>query len=114
MTGLRCLLDTTIVSDLVRNPSGAVAQKVGQVGSRGIATSILSVVELDYGCAKRGSSRLLRPIEAVQVEAVQVEAVPEAIDVALVVKQNLRAYLSCKTSISGEFFHPTLDLILRC
>ncbi len=109
MTGLRCLLDTTIVSDLVRNPSGAVAQKIGQVGSRGIATSILSVAELRYGCAKRGSVRLLR-----QVEAVQVETVLEAIDVVPFVKQNLRAYLSCKTSISGEFFHPTLDLILRC
>jgi tRNA(fMet)-specific endonuclease VapC len=65
MSGPRFLLDTNILSDLIRNPSGAVARQIGVVGSRGIATSIVSVAELRYGCAKRGSARLLRQVEAV-------------------------------------------------
>ena len=71
MSGPRFLLDTNILSDLIRNPSGAVARQIAWVGSKGIATSIVSVAELRYGCAKRGSARLLR----------QVGAVLEAIDV---------------------------------
>lgn len=71
MSGPRFLLDTNIVSNLIRHPSGMVAQQIGRVGSRGIATSIISVAELRYGCAKRGSARLTR----------QVEAVLEAIDI---------------------------------
>lgn len=41
-----------------------------------IAMSIISVAELRYGCAKRGSARLLRPVEAVldAIDVVPVEA----------------------------------------
>lgn len=65
MSGPRFLLDTNILSDLIRNPSGAVSRQIGVVGSRGIAASIVSVAELRYGCAKRGSARLLRQVEAI-------------------------------------------------
>ncbi len=71
MTGPRFLLDTNIVSELIRNPSGTVARKIGQVGSRGIATSIISAAELRYGCAKRGSVRLLAHVDSV-LEAIEV------------------------------------------
>lgn len=59
------LVDTTIVSDLVRRPNGPVAQAIGRIGHRGIATSIVSVTELRSGCARRGSARLLDQVEAV-------------------------------------------------
>ncbi|AWN50892.1 type II toxin-antitoxin system VapC family toxin [Methylobacterium sp. 17Sr1-1] len=65
MSALRFLLDTNVVSDLVRNPSGSVARRISEIGSHGIATSIISVAELRYGCAKRGSTRLLQQVEAV-------------------------------------------------
>lgn len=34
------LLDTNIISDLIRNPFGAAAQRIAQLGAKGICTSI--------------------------------------------------------------------------
>lgn len=66
MSAPRYLLDTNIISDLVRNPTGGrAAQHVAKVGSHGMATSIIVAAELRYGCAKRGSAKLLQQVEAV-------------------------------------------------
>ena len=62
---MRFLLDTNIVSDLVRNPQGRVAQKIRQVGERRVCTSIIVASELRYGAAKRQSVRLAAQLEAV-------------------------------------------------
>jgi tRNA(fMet)-specific endonuclease VapC len=59
------LLDTNIVSDLVRNPQGKVAQRVHQVGEAQVCTSIIVAAELRYGAAKRASPRLTAQVEAV-------------------------------------------------
>ena len=59
------LLDTNIISDLIRNPSGAAAQRIEQLGAKGICTSIVVAAELRYGCAKKGSPRLLEKVDAV-------------------------------------------------
>lgn len=61
----RYLLDTNIVSDLVRNPQGTAAGKIARVGEDAIATSIIVAAELRYGAAKRASARLTRQLEAV-------------------------------------------------
>jgi len=61
----RYLLDTNIVSDLVRNPQGRAAQRVAGVGDEAVCTSIIVAAELRYGCAKNGSQRLRRAVEAV-------------------------------------------------
>lgn len=61
----RYLLDTNIVSDLVRNPQGAAAAKIARVGENAIATSIIVAAELRYGAAKRASARLSRQLGAV-------------------------------------------------
>jgi tRNA(fMet)-specific endonuclease VapC len=61
----RFLLDTNIVSDLVRNPRGTVAQRVAEVGSEGIAISVITTAELRFGCVKKGSWRLTSPVDAV-------------------------------------------------
>ena len=58
------LLDTNIISDLIRNPSGAAAQRIAQLGAKGICTSIVVAAELGYGCAKKGSPRLLAKVQA--------------------------------------------------
>ena len=68
---MRYLLDTNIVSDLVRNPLGRITQHIRQVGETQVCTSIIVAAELRYGAAKRGSPRL----------TVQLEAVLAAIDV---------------------------------
>ena len=62
---MRYLLDTNIVSDLVRNPQGRAAEHVRKVGEAQVCTSIIVVAELRYGAAKRGSQRLTRQLEAV-------------------------------------------------
>jgi tRNA(fMet)-specific endonuclease VapC len=59
------LLDTNIISDLVRNPGGQAAERLAEVGDGDIATSVIVVGELRYGCLKKGSARLTERVEAV-------------------------------------------------
>jgi tRNA(fMet)-specific endonuclease VapC len=59
----RYLLDTNIVSDLIRNPQGRAARRIAKVGEDKICTSIIVAAELRYGCAKSGSERLLKAVE---------------------------------------------------
>jgi tRNA(fMet)-specific endonuclease VapC len=61
----RYLLDTNIVSDLVRNPQGRVAQRIAQVGEARVCTSIVVSAELHFGAEKKGSPRLKAQLEAV-------------------------------------------------
>jgi tRNA(fMet)-specific endonuclease VapC len=62
---MRYLLDTNIVSDLVRNPQGKVADQIIKVGETKICTSIIVAAELHYGSKKKQSQRLSSQIEAV-------------------------------------------------
>jgi tRNA(fMet)-specific endonuclease VapC len=62
---MRHLLDTNVVSDLVRNPQGPVAEHIRRVGEAQVCTSIIVAAELRYGAAKKGSPRLARQLEAV-------------------------------------------------
>jgi tRNA(fMet)-specific endonuclease VapC len=57
------MLDTNIVSDLIRNPQGRVAKRIGRAGEDSICTSIIVAAELHYGCARSGSSRLRKAVE---------------------------------------------------
>jgi tRNA(fMet)-specific endonuclease VapC len=62
---MRYLLDTNILSDLVRNPQGNVARHITDVGEAQICTSIIVAAELRFGAAKLGPGRLSSRIEAV-------------------------------------------------
>ena len=62
---MRYLLDTNIVSDLVRNPQGRVAQKIRKVGERQVCTSIIVASELRYGAAKKQSPKLTAQLQVV-------------------------------------------------
>lgn len=64
-TSLRYLLDTNIVSDIVRNPQGAVAARIAEMGEQQVCTSIVVASELRFGAEKSGSTRLKRQLEAV-------------------------------------------------
>jgi tRNA(fMet)-specific endonuclease VapC len=61
----RYMLDTNIISDLIRNPQGRAAKRIAKVGDNNICTSIIVAAELRYGCAKNGSKRLLKAVEDV-------------------------------------------------
>jgi tRNA(fMet)-specific endonuclease VapC len=78
---MRYLLDTNIVSDLVRNPQGKVAQHIRKVGEAQVSTSIIVAAELRYGAAKKGSPRLTAQLEAVlgALEVLPFEAPADAI-----------------------------------
>jgi tRNA(fMet)-specific endonuclease VapC len=57
------MLDTNIISDLIRNPQGRAAKRIAKAGEDNICTSIIVAAELRYGCAKSGSKRLLKAVE---------------------------------------------------
>jgi tRNA(fMet)-specific endonuclease VapC len=62
------MLDTNIISDLVRNPQGKAAKQIAKRNEDDICTSIIVAAELRYGCAKSGSTRLLRAVEDLLAE----------------------------------------------
>jgi tRNA(fMet)-specific endonuclease VapC len=62
---MRYLLDTNIVSNLVRNPRGRVADRIKAIGEQNICTSIIVAAELRYGTTKKASPRLSTQVEAV-------------------------------------------------
>ena len=61
----RYLLDTNIVSDLIRNPQGNIAKRIASVGEAAVYTSIIVASELRYGAAKKGSPGLSAKVDAV-------------------------------------------------
>jgi len=62
------MLDTNIISDLIRNPQGRAAKRIAKVGEENICTSVTVAAELRYGCAKSGSTRLLKAVEDLLAE----------------------------------------------
>ncbi|MDZ7811006.1 MAG: type II toxin-antitoxin system VapC family toxin [Arhodomonas sp.] len=60
---LRYLLDTNVISDLVRRPGGRVAARIAEVGEDSIGTNIVVAAELRYGAEKSGSRKLAERID---------------------------------------------------
>jgi tRNA(fMet)-specific endonuclease VapC len=75
------LLDTNILSDLVRNPQGSVATRIAEVGEARICTSIIVAAELRFGAAKKGSERLARQLERI-LSAIEIHALDAPADAA--------------------------------
>jgi tRNA(fMet)-specific endonuclease VapC len=61
----RYLLDTNIVSALVRDPQGPVTHHIARVGEDQICTSIVVACELRFGAAKKASRKLTEQLERV-------------------------------------------------
>jgi len=59
------LLDTNILSDLIRNPQGRVVEKIATVGESVICTSIIVASELRFGAEKRQSKKLTNQLELI-------------------------------------------------
>jgi tRNA(fMet)-specific endonuclease VapC len=64
-TSLAYLLDTNILSDLVRNPQGLVAEQITRAGEDTVCTSIIVAAELRYGAAKSNSAKLAERIDII-------------------------------------------------
>ena len=62
---MRYLLDTSVASDLVRNPRGVVAGRVASAGEGTVCTSIVAAAELRFGAAKSGSPKLADRVDLI-------------------------------------------------
>jgi tRNA(fMet)-specific endonuclease VapC len=85
----RYLLDTNILSDLVRHPQGTVAKRIALEGEKSICTSLIVAGELRFGAIKRGSERLTIQLEAI-LSALEILPLEEPVDRRY---GELRAYL---------------------
>ena len=65
MTTLQYLLDTNVVSQLVRWPDGEVARRIAALEPGSVAISVIVAAELRYGAQRRGSARLTKQLEEV-------------------------------------------------
>ena len=77
----RFLLDTNILSDLVRNPQGSIAARIAEVGDAAICTSIIVAAELRFGAAKKGSERLTNQLERI-LSVIDIQSFEAPADVA--------------------------------
>ena len=57
------LLDTNIISDLVRNMGGRAATRLALVGSENVCTSIIVAAELRFGVLRKASPRVTYQVE---------------------------------------------------
>jgi tRNA(fMet)-specific endonuclease VapC len=73
------LLDTNILSELVRRPRGRIADHIAKVGEQHVCTSIIVAAELRYGAAKKASARLTAQLDAV-LGALEVLALESPVD----------------------------------
>jgi tRNA(fMet)-specific endonuclease VapC len=78
---MRFLLDTNIVSDLVRHPRGKISDRLAEVGEEHVCTSIIVAAELRFGAAMKNSSRLTAQLEAVlgAIDVLPLEAPVDAV-----------------------------------
>jgi tRNA(fMet)-specific endonuclease VapC len=77
---VRFLLDTNVISDLVRHPHGRVADRIARIGEQHVCTSIIVAAESRYGAARKDSARLTAQLEAV-LGAIDVLALEPPVDV---------------------------------
>jgi len=62
---LRYLLDTNVLSALIREPQGPIAQRIAAAGEETVCTSVLVAAELRYGAHKSGSVRLAERVDLI-------------------------------------------------
>lgn len=62
---LRYLLDTNVISALLRQPRGPVAKRIAEAGERAVCTSIVVAAELRYGAEKARSKPLSERVELI-------------------------------------------------
>ncbi len=64
MALLAWMLDTNILSALIKNPSGPVSDRLAMVNPETVCTSIVVACELRFGALKRGSAPLQNRVDA--------------------------------------------------
>lgn len=88
------MLDTNIISDLVKYPRGKVYQRIREEGESVICTSIIVAAELRFGAEKKNSAALSERIEAL-LSRIMVHAFDEPADQQYGVVRNLLQQQGC-------------------
>ena len=92
MVDFRYLLDTNILSELLRNPRGLVSKRLAVVGEATVCTSIVVACELRFGARKKGSTRL----------AERVDEVLASLEVLALDKESDRHYAEIRTHLGRK------------
>lgn len=79
MDSLRYLLDTNALSEVVKQPAGAVARRIAAAGENSICTSIVVACELRYGAMRKGAPVLNEKIEQL-LSGVEILPLDEGVD----------------------------------
>ena len=91
MSAAQFMLDTNIISELIRSPEGAVQQAVTRIGTPAISISSIVASELRFGYVKRGSDRLAKLVEDM-ISRVQVKSYDAAASIHYAqIRQSLQA-----------------------
>lgn len=88
---MRYLLDSNILSDLIRHPQGRVVARIEAVGEAAVCTSVVVAAELRFGAARKGSARLTAAIDGM-LERLDVLALEPPVDRTYgMIRHNLEA-----------------------
>jgi len=79
MAAQRYLLDTNVLSHLLKHPAGAIGVRIAAVGEEAVCTSIVVACELRYGAAKKGSPALSARVDQL-LSAIEVLPLDEGVD----------------------------------
>ena len=79
MRNPRYLLDTNILSCLIKHPSGPVVSRITALGEEAVCTSIVVACELRYGAVKKGAPILVRKVEQL-LDSIEVLQLDEGVD----------------------------------
>jgi len=63
MAGRAWMLDTNTLSDLIRNPHGALTRRLSAIEPDAVFTSIVVACELRFGARRKGSDALTQRVE---------------------------------------------------
>jgi tRNA(fMet)-specific endonuclease VapC len=97
MIGVLYMLDTNIVSALIRQPDGPAQARLMKVGEASVCVSAIVASELRFGALKRQSERLTRQVEDVLTRL----AVVAYDDVASVSYGEIRSQLEARGELIG-------------
>lgn len=75
----RYLLDTNVLSHLIRDPRGSVAQRLASVDGSQVFTSVVVASELRFGVYKKGSSVLAERVDRL-LEHIEVAPLDSGVD----------------------------------
>lgn len=88
----RYLLDTNILSHMIRDPKGSVLEHLQSIDSDTVCTSIVVAAEICYGLKKKASERLIKQAQQI-LSAMDILPMETPVDEHY---GDIRAYLSQK------------------